>query len=342
MPGQLILSRAQILARRRRVQSLDERLPFSPEHVRSAAWAGLQDSVPRSALHALHARVQGVEPDAWEDPALVQVWGPRYAAFVVPSDAHIPFTLGRLPDGGRLPARAGDLAARLNAHLDGRRLTVEEAARGLTLRNVNQLRYASLTGTVLIRWGGARQPTIWTVPHDVDPLRARMELVRRYLHVVGPSTMQAFIRWGGIDGRSAAAAFEALAPELVTVRTPLGSAQLLGSDEQMAREPAAPTRAVRLLPSGDPYYLLWNADRELLVTDAGQRAQLWTTRVWPGALLVDGEIAGTWRRSKATVVVTCWRRLSAATHEAVEAEVASLPLPNTGAPATARWDEAHR
>ena len=29
---------------------------------------------------------------------------------------------------------------------------------------------------------------------------------------------------------------------------------------------------------------------------------LWTPRVWPGALLVEGEVVGTWRRAQATVV----------------------------------------
>lgn len=90
------LTREQILAYRRRVQALDVRLPPGPESLRRAAWAGLQDSVPRSALHALHARIQGVTSDAWEDPVLAQVWGPRYTAFVVPAVDHVTFTqIGR-------------------------------------------------------------------------------------------------------------------------------------------------------------------------------------------------------------------------------------------------------
>jgi hypothetical protein len=50
--------------------------------------------------------------------------------------------------------------------------------------------------------------------------------------------------------------------------------------------------------------------------------------VWPGALLVDGEIRGTWRRAQHTVRIEAWSRLSAATRAAVEAEAATLPLPN--------------
>ena len=69
------------------------------------------------------------------------------------------------------------------------------------------------------------------------------------------------------------------------------------------------------------------------------RAELWTTRVWPGALLVGGEIVGTWRRSKALVVVTPWRRLSPAERLPVEAEAASLPLPDVSVPGTVQWDD---
>ena len=64
---------------------------------------------------------------------------------------------------------------------------------------------------------------------------------------------------------------------------------------------AAPTGGqARLLPSGDAYFLLDGAERELLVPRADQRDRLWTPRVWPGALLVDGEIRGTWRRAQHT------------------------------------------
>jgi hypothetical protein len=93
------------------------------------------------------------------------------------------------------------------------------------------------------------------------------------------------------------------------------------------REPPGATAAARLLPSGDTYYLYWGAGRELLVPDAAQRAELWTTRVWPGAVLVAGEIVGTWRRAKTELSVRPWRRLTRSERDAVEAEAHSLPLP---------------
>jgi hypothetical protein len=337
--GALELGREQILAFRRRVQALDERLPPGPDSLRQAAWAGLQDSVPRSALHSLHARVQGIAPDVLDDPALVQVWGPRFTAYVVPAGDHAPFTLGRMPDSGRMPARAEDVAARAQAHLAGRRLPVDEVAGALGVGN--GIRYATFTGTILIRWGGARQPTIWTVPRpDLSAAAALQELARRYLHVFGPTTVDAFVRWGGIGEPAASTAFNAIRDSLLTVRTPLGDALALDEDEPTLRTPPTSTQAARLLPSGDPYYLLWGADREFLVPDAARRAELWTSRVWPGALLVGGEIVGTWRRSKALVVVSPWRELSSGERDAVEAEAATLPLPDVKVPVAVVWEGA--
>jgi hypothetical protein len=65
------------------------------------------------------------------------------------------------------------------------------------------------------------------------------------------------------------------------------------------------------------------------VENAAHRARVWTSRVWPGVLLVNGAIAGIWRRADAAVSIETFRRLSRVERDAVEAEVASLPLPGT-------------
>ena len=85
MTARLELTREQILAFRQAVNELGERLPPGPTSLRRAAWAGLQDSMPRAAVLSIHARVQGTGPDTWEDPSLVQLWGPRFSAYVVPA-----------------------------------------------------------------------------------------------------------------------------------------------------------------------------------------------------------------------------------------------------------------
>jgi Winged helix DNA-binding domain len=102
---------------------------------------------------------------------------------------------------------------------------------------------------------------------------------------------------------------------------------LLADDEQAMRATATASAPARLLPSGDAYFLLHGAGRELLVPQPDRRQQLWTPRVWPGALLVDGEVRGTWRRAQHTVRIDPWGRVSRGMREAVEAEARSLPLP---------------
>src|ERR671918_767574 len=88
------------------------------ESLRQAAWAGLADSMPRAALLSIHARVDGTEPSTWEDPSLVQLWGPRFSAYVVARRDIAPFTLGRLDEAGPSRRQAQDIGARLAAFLD--------------------------------------------------------------------------------------------------------------------------------------------------------------------------------------------------------------------------------
>ena len=337
--ARLGLTRSQILALRRRAGGLDERLPRGQDSLRRAAWAGLPDSMPRAALHSIHARVAGTEAATWQDPSLVQLWGPRFSVFVVAARDLAVFSLGLLPDDAKGRARAEDLAARLHALLGGARMTYGEAGRALGV-DPNRLRYAAATGTVLIRWEGARQPTVWTVPRpETDPRDARLELARRYLHIYGPATPEAFGRWSGIGPRHGTAAFEALGTSLTPVQTPVGDAWILGRDEAGFRAEPGPVAPARLLPSGDSFLLFHGADRDLLVPDAGRRQELWTPRVWPGGLLVAGEVAGTWRRADTVLTVQPWRALSGAEREAVVAEAESLPLPRSGGKIVVRWDD---
>ena len=339
MRSPLVLTRPQILAFRRRAGALDERLPRGAASLRRAAWAGLQDSMPRAALLSIHARVEGTEPSSWEDPALVQLWGPRYSAYVVAAPDVAVFTLGRYPDDEKSRRRAEEAAARLHAHLGGARMRYGDAGDALGV-NPNALRYGAPTGTILIRWDGARQPVVWTVPRpDVDPFEARLELARRYLHVFGPATAAAFSKWAGISGRAGAAAFDALLPSLAAARTPVGEGWILASDGAGFQEDPGPGAPARLLPSGDAFFLLQGADRALLVPDVARQRELWTPRVWPGAILLGGEVRGIWRRANEVVTVEAWGTVSRAERDAIEAEAAALPLPGLEREICVRWGE---
>ena len=120
------------------------------------------------------------------------------------------------------------------------------------------------------------------------------------------------------------------------MRTPVGDAWILAEDETAFRAQPRPPAPARLLPSGDAFYLAMGTRSRDPRARGQAAAELWTSRVWPGALLVGGEIVGVWRRSAADISLDAWRRLSTAEREAVEAEAISLPLPGLNGPITVR------
>ena len=255
----LELTRAQILAFRRRAGALDERLPRGARSLRRAAWAGLTDSVPRAALLSIHARVEGTQSSSWEDPSLVQVWGPRNSVYVVPARDRAVFTLGRLPDDARRRARDEDMAARVHAHLAGRRLKDNDVQKALGIGNA--IKYAAPTGTLLIRWDGARTPDVWTVPPpEIEPSEARRELARRYLHAFGrrPRGVRGLGRRQGGGGPRDVRRAEQVAHRGANADR---RRRILTRDEPGFRDPPGPAAAARLLPSGDTYFLFWGAGR---------------------------------------------------------------------------------
>ncbi len=282
--------------------------------------------------------MEGVGPATWEHHSLAQIWGPRFSVYVVPARDVPVFTLGRMSDEADDRKKFEELADRLHTYLAGRRIGFAEVQRPLGLPHPNYVRHATRTGRVRIRWDGTRQPTLWTTPPwKVEPRAARAELARRYLHVFGAATPESFARWAGISPANGRAAFDALERSLTAVRTPIGDAWILSSDEPSVRAKARPVAPARLLPSGDTFYLLQGADRALLVPDAKRRGALWTSRVWPGALLVGGEVAGIWRRAGPSVDIDVWRSLTGPERAAVETEAASLPLPGLEGQIRVRW-----
>src|SRR2546427_10196099 len=327
------ITRENVLAFRQRATYLHRRLPLG--RLAEAAFAGLQDSAPRSAVLALHARVKDVSPSAWKDPRFVQVWGPRGAVYVVPGHDVAVFTLGRLPRDPVLEAAVRAAAEKTQRAFRARqappgRLRSDRAV-GLNFR---ELRIASMTGAVRIEWDGAT--TSWRLvdPPTQAPESARLELARRFLRSVGPSTPEEFAWWsGGWAGSYDSSTRGVLSDAQETFRSlerELAEVELEGQKRWVLRpdrsrlEHAVPVETVRLLPAGDPY--LASADRALLVPQPRFRSELWPKSVWPGALMVNGEIVGAWRRQGGRVTVRGWRPVEPSVKEAVGEEVSGMPI----------------
>jgi len=340
----LRLTSEQIADYRLRAAGLDARAAMSEASLRRAVHAGLQDSWPRAALLSIHARVLDTPVDVLDDSSLTQVWGPRFNVYVVAERDAPYFTVGRRPESGAKHDLGQELADGLDDVLGDAVMPYRNAGRTLGV-NPNQLRYAALTGRLRVRWEGAGAPTVRTVPApDIDIPTARRELARRFLHAQGPSTPDGFGTWAGIASRRAVSAFDELRDETTVVETPIGEAVMLTTslplldatrvDEE--QRPAQPE--IRLLPGGDSHFLRWGAEREVQVASPPHRADLWPTRVWPGALLVDGVLRGSWRRSNATMTVTPWGDVAIRTRNAVEAEAHALPLPGVEEPVAVEWN----
>lgn len=341
----LRVSPAQVLAYRRHVTGLDRKLPRGS--FAEAAWGGLQDSVPRGGVLSLHARVAEVQPDAWEDSSLVQIWFRGGADYLVPrADVGI-FTVGSYP---RDPARARSLEAladevhRLTA---GRMTNSRDLPRDLGGKLL-RFRQASVTGRLHIRWDAT---TTWVIPVErpgIDPEDARRELARRFLHWLGPRTIADLARWTGVEPRDAASTWRAIEPELAQVEV-AGIAEsrfLLASDEPAlaGADPGTPTATTgdaagaRLLPQADPYTRL---DHELLLGEEAQRSRALpkvgsSPGYIPGTVLLDGEIVGAWQRQGRVVTIEPFTPLGGENRAVIEAEALTVPIAGPGGPRV-RW-----
>jgi hypothetical protein len=338
-PAAARVSGEQVIRYRARASHLDARLP--PGSFAEGAWGGLQDSVPRSGVISLHARVQGTQPGSWEDPSLVQIWFRGGADFIVPREDVGIFTLGSYP---RDPARAADLERiaddvhRLThgRMTPGRDLPPDLGGRPLRIRNT------AVTGRVHIRWDAAN---IWVIPAvrpSIDVEDARRELARRFLHWHGPATARRLAQFTGVEPADGTATWQAIEPELVPVEIAGVTERrwLLARDLEDLRS-ARPIQGVRLLPMDDPFT---KYDHELLLADDALRARSLpkvgrSPGYIPGAVLVDGEIVGAWQRQQRKVTIHAFRQLAAGVRHAIETEAMTFPIAGPTEPRVV-WDPA--
>ncbi len=115
------------------------------------------------------------------------------------------------------------------------------------------------------------------------------ELLLAYLRLHGPAGPSEV---AGYFGTTAAEIKKVWPGELVEVSVS-GKRAWVPSDRVDALVNPPEPRAVRLLPPLDPY--LQARDRDLLVPDKGHQKEVWRILGRRGAILVDGEITGTWR-----------------------------------------------
>ena len=234
----------------------------------------------------------------------------------MPKDEVAIFTIGFLP-------RDQVLRAKIDTAADKAKKSFRLQKDGSTQEYFHGLREASASGTIRIEWDGSR--TKWWIvdPPAIDPELARLELARRFLRSVGPANPEEYAWWSGNTPRDSRHTFQFLENELAEVILKGRRSWILRRDLRALKD-AVPTDTVRLLPPGDPY--LATPDRKMLVPIQRCRNELWPKSVWPGALLVNGEIVGTWRRQVGRVVVHTWQKPSTKIKAQVEEEVMNMPI----------------
>jgi hypothetical protein len=163
---------------------------------------------------------------------------------------------------------------------------------------------------VLRRIKGMRAPRYGHLADEADP---RFDVVRNHLRFYGPTGVTDVATFLDAPKADVTAHWPDDVVEVTVdgaTRSLLAAdADELGDDGDDGGHGTGPT--LRLLGPFDPYLQL--RDREVLVTDAAHRKDLWRTLGRPGAIVVDGEVLGTWRPrtsgKRLTVATEPWRRL---------------------------------
>lgn len=316
-------TREQALAFRLARHHLHERLPAGAQA--TAAYVGLQDTPPGSAALALAARMDAAPDDL---DALVIVPSVRGAPLAVaPGDLAV-FTAGLAPPDepaarvliGSATRAIGDMPA-LEA-LDRMSDAVADAVAGGPLeRDAFHQALRERLPPELLWWCRSCQshhahPSLWRAtgvrgvlaivgrdgraavfgaPPEPAPVNdPGAELARRFLRAYAPARPPLLAAWAGLAPDHARALWSR-AGELAEVELDGRRAWVLADDAEALAGPP-PAAGVRLLPNLDPY--LAGRDRELLLPDDALRKRLWRVLGGPGAVLVDGALAGFWRPAK--------------------------------------------
>ncbi|WP_432562044.1 DNA glycosylase AlkZ-like family protein [Kineococcus sp. SYSU DK003] len=146
-------------------------------------------------------------------------------------------------------------------------------------------------------------------------------LVRSYLHLLGPAAPADVAAYFGV----AVAEVRSVWPDDVAGFVVAGRTVTALADDEASLRSRATARGVRLLPPGDPW--LQARDRAFLVPKERHSA-VWKSISPPGALLVDGEVVGTWRAGtkgrRLEVTVASFTDLSAHVLSALEDELPAV------------------
>ena len=327
------VSRRQVIGFRVRAQQLDRDTGTLADT--AVLDIGVQDTGPDGALWAL--AIRGIDVSALADDALATAWTirgaphsyrrsdlPAIATATAPFsdadagkrifDAAKPLKAAGIPNVVALdtvadamrsivtaPMVKGELSTRLTAVMDEpyKRFCVPCDAVHLWEQ---PFRLAALRAGLELQ-PGTSPPVLQPIPGftPATEVPGRLDVVRAYLRLLGPATPKMVAGYLDAPIKDVQARWP---DDVVEVDVDGERRWVLADDaERLAEAP----EATRLLGPFDLY--LQARDRALVVPDPAAAKELWRTLGRPGGVLVDGEIAGTWRarRTGGTLTVSVQR-----------------------------------
>jgi len=164
----------------------------------------------------------------------------------------------------------------------------------------------------------------------------RAQLLRTFFRVNGPTSRTLYRDWQEAGTAGVGELWNAMGVDLVLVEIAKKRYDLPESLADAVQK-ARPAKGVALVPPNDPY--VRQVDRALLVPDSARRQKIFKALSGPGALLVDGEIAGSWRyrRSDAEVTIDTFGKLEPAQKKAAEKSAKAVATSTGDDEPTVSW-----
>jgi uncharacterized protein YcaQ len=127
----------------------------------------------------------------------------------------------------------------------------------------------------------------------VDEQEAKQILLRRYLRVYGPATLQDFSKWTGLARKEAKEVWESLKDELIEIPIEDRKGFILREDYDQLINSFLDDHILRLLPHFDPY-MLGHAEKTHLV-DPSCYKRVYRNQGWISpVVLLNGRVVGIW------------------------------------------------
>lgn len=148
----------------------------------------------------------------------------------------------------------------------------------------------------------------WTGYTPVSIPDAEKELVRKFLHCYGPSTVDYFMNWLWCSPQQAHRLWNTIADEILPVGVEGKTCYMLAVDMDSLLSAESDKEELILLGAHDPY--LDMKDRTVILENQSFHKTVWRFVANPGAVLKGGRIIGIWKtktlKDKLDASMTLW------------------------------------